>query len=434
MAGGAPQGTGERPTISFRARAAESFGRDDDWKTARYLGVATLATAAEMMLQDLEARYSEAPVDQAYIRLYPKSSLGRMCAYFHEQLNRHFEFMNHKARGNRHFNADDSRALISLIDEIRETQQLLNHVGVKFEVSDYYEQLMQSCSEFLVETYGSTIPEGFPRIQLVKYEPAFLLGDTQLRIGERLDQVELKMVGEGAFAIVYKYKDPEYGVPFALKRAKQGLAEKDLARFRREFDLLKNLRFPYVLEVYRYNDDRHEYTMEYCDATLGEYVKKRNATMTFGTRKRVALQFLYGLNFVHSKGHLHRDLSYRNVLVKEYEGAAVMVKLSDFGLTKARDSELTRSESELRGTILDPTIRSFKDYNVLNEVYSVGFVLSFIFSGRKDITACSGAVRSIIDRCVAHDLVARYPDVLTIIRDVEALEPATADPISDTPA
>lgn len=393
-----------------------------------------MATAAEMMLQDLESRYSEVPVDQAYLRLYPKSSLGRMCASFHEQLNRHFEFMNQKARGNRHFNADDSRALISLIDEIREAEQLLSHVGVEFEVSEYYERLMQSCSEFLVETYGSTIPEGFARIQLVRYEPIFLLPDTQIQVGERLGRVELKMVGEGAFAFVYKYKDPEYGIPFALKRAKQGLTEKDLARFRREFELLKELRFPYVLEVYRYNDERHEYTMEYCDATLGDYVKKRNATMSFGTRKRVALQFLYGLNYVHSKGHLHRDLSYKNVLVKQYEGAAVMVKLSDFGLTKARDSEFTRTESELRGTILDPTIRSFKEYNVLNEVYAVGFVLSFIFSGRKDITACSGAVRPVIDRCVAHDLVARYPDVLTIIRDVEALEPETADPISETPA
>lgn len=52
------------------------------------------------------------------------------------------------------------------------------------------------------------------------------------------------MVGEGAFAIVYKYKDPEYGVPFALKRAKQGLAEKDLARFRREFELLEGVEGP----------------------------------------------------------------------------------------------------------------------------------------------------------------------------------------------
>ena len=378
------------------------------------------------MLQDLEARYADVDVDGAYLRLYPDSGfIGRMCASFHQRLNQHFDFMNHKARGNRHFNAEDSRQLIYLIDEIGDAQQLLKHVAIEFAVGEYYEQVLESCSQFLVEAYGSTIPDEFERVRLVKYEPVFLLPDTHVRMANRRESYELHMIDEGAFAFVYRYDDPEYGIPFALKRAKRDLDEKELIRFRREFDLLQELRSPYVLEVYRYNEERNEYTMEYCDETLSDYIKKRNATLTFGNRKRIALQFLYGLNYLHSKGHLHRDVSFKNVLVKLYDGAAVMVKLSDLGLSKARDSELTRTESELRGTILDPTIRSFKEYNVLNEVYSVGFVLSFIFSGRKDIAACTGDVRSIIDKCVSHNVGARYSDVLSIIHDVESLGPET---------
>jgi eukaryotic-like serine/threonine-protein kinase len=73
---------------------------------------------------------------------------------------------------------------------------------------------------------------------------------------------------------------------------------------------------------------------KYCDATLGQYIASNNAKLSFGTRKRVALQFLYGLNYLHSKGHLHRDVSYGNVLVKRYDGVAVVVKLSDFGLLR----------------------------------------------------------------------------------------------------
>jgi serine/threonine protein kinase len=222
-----------------------------------------------------------------------------------------------------------------------------------------------------------------------------------MHLPERRSNVELHVIGSGAYANVYRFIDPEYGIPFALKRAKRNLNPKDLARFRNEFDLLKDLRFPYVLQVFRYFEGRNEYTMEHCDATLREFIDRGNAHISFGTRKRVALQFLYGMNYLHSKGHLHRDVSYQNVLVKEYDGGSVIVKISDFGLFKNPDSDLTRTESELRGTILDPTIVSFKDYNVANEIYAIGFVLSFIFSGRMNIDACQGATRVVIDKCVA---------------------------------
>lgn len=194
-----------------------------------------------------------------------------------------------------------------------------------------------------------------------------------------------------------------------------------MARFKGEFEVLKSLSSPYVLEVYRYDDQRGEYTMECCDASLREFIARHNATLKFGTRRRIALQFLYGMHYLHSKGHLHRDISYQNVLVRQYDGVTVVVKLSDFGLHKGRDSDLTRTESELRGTILDPTIRSFKEYDVANEIYSIGFVLSFIFSGRTNIGACKGAVALVVNKCVDHNRAARYEDVLAIIRDVEEL-------------
>ncbi len=82
------------------------------------------------------------------------------------------------------------------------------------------------------------------------------------------------MVGSGAHAHVYSYVDPDYGIKFALKRAKKELGQRDLARFKQEFEVLKRLSFPYVVEVYRYNEQRNEYRMEYCDTTLREYIKR----------------------------------------------------------------------------------------------------------------------------------------------------------------
>ena len=184
-----------------------------------------------------------------------------------------------------------------------------------------------------------------------------------------------------------------------------------------------------------YNEERSEYTMKKdSNATLRDFIDRNNARLSFGTRKRIGLQFLYGMNYLHSKELLHRDVSYQNVLVKEYDGGAVVIKLSDFGLFRYRDSSLTRTESELRETILDPTLVSFKEYRLVNEIYAIGVVLSFVFSGRLAIGTCTGAVQTLIDKCVAYDDATRYRDVRSIIRDVESLGPARVQTESETPA
>ena len=53
--------------------------------------------------------------------------------------------------------------------------------------------------------------------------------------------------------------------------------------------------FPYIVEVYQYDETRNEYKMEFCDETLRKYIGTRNSNLAFATRKRIALQFLYGL-------------------------------------------------------------------------------------------------------------------------------------------
>ena len=73
-------------------------------------------------------------------------------------------------------------------------------------------------------------------------------------------------------------------------------------------------------------------------------------------------------------------------------------------------------------------------YAVINEIYPIGHILSFIFSGRKNLDATTGAVRAIVNRCVTHDLAARYQDVRTIIHDVEGLESGATSATQGAPA
>ena len=50
-------------------------------------------------------------------------------------------------------------------------------------------------------------------------------------------------------------------------------------------------------------------------------------------------QIVSAVNFLASKNIVHRDLALRNVLATRAESGSIMVKVSDFGLARALDSE-----------------------------------------------------------------------------------------------
>ncbi len=70
-----------------------------------------------------------------------------------------------------------------------------------------------------------------------------------------------------------------------VSSAKKGLGERDLRRFKQEFEVLKRLSFPYIVEVYQYDETRNEYKMEYCEDTLRDYIARRNNKLSFAAQE-----------------------------------------------------------------------------------------------------------------------------------------------------
>ncbi len=381
-----------------------------------------MASPSELALADLKEKYATQAASRAFTRIYDDPEFGHMFAVLHQRLNRHFDEINGRATTTKHYWAESSREMLGLIREINQDLHDLGRAGVQAQLVDDYQSSIERCEPWLAPSGGSTVPDNFELIDVIKYEPVFTRPQASVNLKKQQAPVELKMVGEGSYATVYSYVDPDYGIKFAVKRAKRGTRERDLVRFKQEFEVLKGLNFPYVVQVYRYDDERNEYRMEFCDETLRSFISKRNSKLLFASRKRIALQFLYGLNYLHSKKYLHRDISLQNVLLKVFDDGAVMVKLSDFGLVKDRTSNFTRTQTEMRGTIRDPLLDNFKSYDVANEMYSIGWVLSYIFTGKESLSSVGDEVSRIVQKCAAHDLSARYPNVLELIADVERLD------------
>lgn len=386
-----------------------------------------MATMEERRLDRMLARYDNQIVDDTYIDLYDDvPRFARGFASLHSRLDSEFDFMNFKARNGAsgHFNADNSRELLGVIDSFDELRLAMLKASIELNVESEYERVIEGARSWLVASGGSPIPEGFTPVQIEKYAPVFWCGSARTR-AKTLETLRLTPVGEGAYANVFKFEDSNYDLVFGLKKLKRRSSAREVERFRREFELMKRFRHPYILDVYKLDEIGLSYTMEFCESTLMDYVRRRNnqPSFAFGFRKRIALQFLYGLNFLHRNGIYHRDLSSRNILLRVYSDAAVTVKLSDFGLAKEEISSLTMSDSVMKGTIRDPALDRFADYGAINDIYAAGFILSYIFDGVERLVGPTSPAAGIVHRCSNSDPALRYQSVRELIRDVERLNP-----------
>lgn len=234
---------------------------------------------------------------------------------------------------------------------------------------------------------------------------------------------DLKLIGSGSYANVYKYKDTFYNRPFILKRAKKELTDKEVARFKREFDVMNDLSSPYILEVYCYNPDKNEYIMEYMDYTLDGYIAAHNSTLTIVQRKGIAQQILRAFDYLHSKGHLHRDISPKNILIKEYDDTLV-VKLSDFGLVKIPDSTLTTVNTEFKGYFNDPAlvVEGFNTYGIVHETYALTRVIYFVMTGKTNTEKITNQnLRAFVEKGLNPDKIKRFQNIRDMISAFKAI-------------
>lgn len=258
--------------------------------------------------------------------------LKQLFAYMHQNINGLISFMQAKKNSNGHYNAAESRELLRVIKLYEDMEYVLKSTPMAFRLEEKYVDMLKFCNGFLQESGGSAIPDDLPKFKIVEYDPIFYMSEIITIPSITKDyNFALKMIGEGSYAKVFKYRDEFYNKYFVLKRAKNDLNDKELERFKREFDVMNELKSPYVLEVHRYDEEKNEYYMEYADETLKKFIERNNSILTIKRRRGIAMQIFRGFSYIHSKGYLHRDISFTNILLQHYENDLTVVKISDFG-------------------------------------------------------------------------------------------------------
>lgn len=325
-----------------------------------------------------------------------------------------------------HYLAEDSRNLIKVIEVTLNLSNVLKEKDLAFEIDvDYYEYILK-CKKFLKSSGGSSIPLDMQPIELYETIPIFVM-DKVIKINnvKTTCNAQKILVGEGSYAIVHKFTDPFYNITFAEKKLKKNCSDKEVERFKREYDEMKRLSSPHIIEVYNYDDKANAYIMEYVDSTLKDYISNNNQTLRFQDRYLLVLQVLKAINYLHSKDILHRDISYSNILIKKYEDV-VVVKISDFGLIKIVNSSVTSTETEFKGSLNDPELKDkeFKGYKEYHEMYPLGAVIHFIMTGREkiDINNIDGELKTIVKKCRTYPIENRYNNIDELLDDFKKVK------------
>lgn len=340
-------------------------------------------------------------------------NIAYLFAYYHYKFNNLFQFMNYKlTSNNHHYNAEESRELIRVIDDLESLNSTLKVTKYNFNIDITYLKIINVSKTFLSGYGGSPIPDDFKKISIIEAKPIFMMNST---ITVENIKVGLKLIGEGSYAQVLKYKDKFYNKTFALKRAKLNLNDKELVRFKREYDSMKNLNSPYILEVYKFDDKENHYIMEYADWALSKYIEQHNTKLVSSQRKNIISQIFKGFEHLHSKGMLHRDISINNILLKQYDDLLV-IKISDFGLVKLKESDLTSQNTEYKGSLNDPKldiVGGFKDYEVHHETYALTRLVYFILTGkiRIDKSFQNEHLKRFIENGISDNFNDRYKSV-----------------------
>ena len=325
-----------------------------------------------------------------YVELYQNFDNEKLRVLFstiHVDMVNMFNTMNERLPTSddaAHFWAEPSRILLKAITGAESLHRALKSTEYAFNFDEYHASIIEQCKTFLTRSGGSTIPPHMEKIELYYTLPIFIPSNS-LTVNNPIanNRYNLNLIGEGSYAYVYKYKDDFYQRFFVLKRAKRDLNAKEIERFAREFHTMSQLASPYIVDVYNYNTSNNEYVMEYMDSSLFNYIEKHNSKLNGNARQNIGRQALKAFAYLHSKNILHRDISLTNVLIKEYEHTLV-VKLSDFGLVKLPESNLTSDNTDFKGSLNDPSLKheGFNSYGISHEIYALTLLLCFILTGK----------------------------------------------------
>jgi tRNA A-37 threonylcarbamoyl transferase component Bud32 len=271
-------------------------------------------------------------------------------------------------------------------------------------------------------------------------------------------------IGKGGMSTVYRAFDTVLERPVAIKLMHREIASDSdqLERFRREARAVAQLSHPHIVTVIDAGEEVDEDSAHPGGATpyiVFEYVEgetlkaliRHAGPLDITAAIAYAIEIARALGAAHEHHIVHRDVKPQNVLLTA-EGTA---KITDFGIARTLTEQGLTLDGRVLGTTdyVSPEQALGHPVTGQSDVYSLGVVLYEMLTGAVPFTAASpvavamrhvreeipdvqhrrpevaAATAAVVDRATAKDLAVRYPDIPSLLVDLEevlAVEAARA--------
>ncbi|MCX6831837.1 MAG: protein kinase [candidate division Zixibacteria bacterium] len=267
----------------------------------------------------------------------------------------------------------------------------------------------------------------------------------------------VEKIGAGGMGEVYLAEDEQLSRQVALKFLGTHLAASAdcRERFQHEAQAAAKLNHPNIVTIYEVGEhQRRPYiAMEYI---RGQSLKEILAQGPLPPERtiEIACQICHGLTTAHEGGIIHRDIKPANIIIDD-KGR---VRLLDFGLAKAQDSDLPSQSETTAGTInyMAPELLTGGSITPASDIFSLGVVLYQMLTGKLPFTGEYEAtiiyaivniepeplskhlgevpprLQGIIDRALGKDRLERYQQMTELLVDLKQATVRTDSPGAET--
>lgn len=210
-------------------------------------------------------------------------------------------------------------------------------------------------------------------------------------------------LGVGGFGITYKCLDTKIGGICAIKEyfpanfavrnnatklvsvMEQNLERynKIMKRFVEEAELVKTFNHRNVIKIYDnfFENNTAYYVMEYCDGIdLRRYTNDFKRKLGYEEGLNILFQVMNGLEYIHNKGILHRDIAPDNIYITKNNS----VKILDFGSARSEMDQFNRELSVIVKVGYAP-IEQYGGHGKqgpYTDIYALGATFYHLFTSR----------------------------------------------------
>ncbi len=209
--------------------------------------------------------------------------------------------------------------------------------------------------------------------------------------GHFRDRFEIyEKIGSGSTGTAFKAKDKTLDRTLAIKVLNSDrLSEKDIAKLHREARTTCKLKHPSIVEIFDFiltDDNRPVMVMEYVEGLSLEKLVEESGPIPLDEATTLFIQICEAMEYAHSQGILHRDLTPGNIIVRNTTGGAFDIKILDFGIAKIdRIDDLRISHSGVligTVTVISPEQARGQATDARSDVYSMGCLMFKVLTGR----------------------------------------------------